>query len=172
MWKLSINLAPTLSLVSCNYCINKLIMPMSLSVTHFDVAALIFEAKITGWVRSASSAWLCFNSRAQLAVLQKSRWIGAKMTDMKKEPKKMHFFECCVKYMIRAYCSTLQLGEKKSLQSDVALISNPLCIWWKITLLQYYFRHFCGNNNLSRKLSVNDPSTWNMSILTFFSPQD
>ena len=49
----SINLAPTLSLVSCNYCINKLIMPMSLSVTHFDVAALIFEAKITGWVRSA-----------------------------------------------------------------------------------------------------------------------
>ena len=46
---------------------------MSLSVTHFDVAALIFEAKITGWVRSASSAWLCFNSRAQLAVLQKSR---------------------------------------------------------------------------------------------------
>ena len=46
---------------------------MSLSVTHFDVAALIFEAKITGWVRSASSAWLCFNSRAQLAVLQKKQ---------------------------------------------------------------------------------------------------
>ena len=34
----SINLAPTLSGQRCNYaaCINKLIMPMSLSVTHFD----------------------------------------------------------------------------------------------------------------------------------------
>ena len=36
---------------------------MSLSVTHFDVAALIFEAKITGWVRSAK---LC------LAMLQQA----------------------------------------------------------------------------------------------------
>ena len=40
----------------------------------------------------------------------------------------MHFFECCVKYMIRAYCSTLQLGEKKASSSK-----------WRCTDLYFVF---------------------------------
>ena len=85
MWKLSINLAPTLSLVSCNYCINKLIMPMSLSVTHFDVAALIFEAKITGWVRRAGLGNCYARSR-------KKRQMNWGKNDRQEEAPKMHFF--------------------------------------------------------------------------------
>ena len=48
-------------------------MPMSLSVTHFDVAALIFEAKITGWVRSFSKALLGYasTSASQLSLFYK-----------------------------------------------------------------------------------------------------